>query len=189
MESEGSSNDRAIGRRPGRNIILCFDGTGNSASSVNKSNVWRMYQALDQSQPEKQIAYYIRGVGTSNVSVLKVVGEVFGFGVASNVRHLYSSLCQNYQPASDGYEGDRIYIFGFSRGAFTARLLAGLINSCGILDRNTTITVANQKLPIGSKEGMAFATGLAYASFRRAAKRKAGICLWHADNRTLYIPG
>lgn len=155
-------------RRPGRNIVLCTDGTGNSASAASKSNVWRLYQALQLNSPD-QIAFYIRGVGTSGIKLLQILGGVFGFGLASNVRALYQFLCENYQPPSASYEGDRIYIFGFSRGAFTARLLAGLISRCGILDPSKEILRGNKSLAISSKQGMRHAVRIAYASLRVAA--------------------
>lgn len=155
-------------RQPGRNIILCTDGTGNSASAATKSNVWRLYQAL-QLNSSDQVAFYIRGVGTSGIKILQILGGVFGFGLASNVRALYQFLCENYQPPSSSYEGDRIYIFGFSRGAFTARLLAGLIANCGILDPSKEIRKGNKSLAISSKQGMRHAVRIAYASLRIAA--------------------
>lgn len=155
-------------KKPGRNIVLCTDGTGNSASAASKSNVWRLYQALQLNSPD-QIAFYIRGVGTSGIKILQILGGVFGFGLASNVRALYQFLCENYQPPSAIYEGDRIYIFGFSRGAFTARLLAGLITHCGILDTSKEIRKGNESLAISSKLGMRHAVRIAYASMRVAA--------------------
>ena len=99
-----------------KKIILLSDGTGNSAAKINKTNVWRLYQALDLSDGD-QIACYDDGVGTSNLRILKLLGGAFGIGLARNVRDLYKFLCQHYQP------GDEIYVFGFSRGAFTARMI------------------------------------------------------------------
>jgi uncharacterized protein (DUF2235 family) len=110
----------------GKRIILCSDGTGNSSSSVFKTNVWRLYQALDLSRPD-QIAQYDDGVGTSSFKPLAILGGVFGIGLASNVRDLYAFVCRHYRP------GDSIYGFGFSRGAFTIRVLSGLIASQGIV--------------------------------------------------------
>jgi uncharacterized protein (DUF2235 family) len=115
-----------------KNIILLADGTGNSAASALKTNVWRLYQALDLRTPApagqaSQIAYYDDGVGTESFKPLKVLGLAFGFGLARNVRDLYTFLCRNYE------EGDGIFLFGFSRGAFTVRVLAGLILRCGLV--------------------------------------------------------
>lgn len=113
-------------------IILFSDGTGNSSAKLHKTNVWRMYEALDLGPPanpndELQVAYYDNGVGTSNFRPLAALGGIFGFGLKRNIFRLYAFLCRNYRP------GDRIYAFGFSRGAFTIRLLVGLIADQGVL--------------------------------------------------------
>src|SRR5260221_12045198 len=102
----------------GRNIIVLADGTGNSAAKLFKTNVWRLYQALDltpRAAPEdvQQIAYYHDGVGTSSFKPLAILGGAFGWGLKRNVLDLYKFVCRNYA------EGDRLYVFGFSSGAFT----------------------------------------------------------------------
>ena len=104
-----------------KNIILLSDGTGNSAAKVFRTNVWRLSQILDLSDPASQVAYYDNGVGTSSFKLFAILGGVFGFGLKRNVIGIYSFCCRNYQP------GDRIYCFGFSRGAFTIRIVAGMI--------------------------------------------------------------
>jgi uncharacterized protein (DUF2235 family) len=113
-----------------KKIALFSDGTGNSSSSPQKTNVWRTYHALDVSPGSNQIAFYDNGVGTSVFSVTAVLGLAFGWGLARNVRQIYGFLCRTYDP------GDQIYGFGFSRGAFTMRVVMGLIASQGIVDRN-----------------------------------------------------
>ena len=115
-----------------KNLVLFSDGTGNSAGKLFKTNVWRVYQALDLTDPAqpkipRQFAYYDDGVGTSMFKPLAIAGGAFGFGLARNVVDLYVFLCRTYQP------GDRIYAFGFSRGAFTIRVLIGLVMSQGLL--------------------------------------------------------
>lgn len=116
-----------------KNIVLLADGTGNSSASPFKTNVWRLYQALDIAPPPPgssnrgQIVYYDNGVGTENFKPLAALGGALGIGVWQNVRDLYTFVCRNYEL------GDQIYGFGFSRGAFTIRLLMGLIGKCGIL--------------------------------------------------------
>lgn len=109
----------------GRNIILLSDGTGNGAAKRNKTNVWRLYDALDLHR-EDQIAFYDDGVGSQEFLPFKLIGGALGWGLKKNVRELYKFLCHNYNP------GDRIYLFGFSRGAFTVRMLAGMITYCGV---------------------------------------------------------
>ncbi len=113
-----------------KKIALFSDGTGNSSSSPQKTNVWRAYQALDRSLASHQIAFYDNGVGTSAFRPLALLGLGLGFGMARNVREIYGFLCRTYDP------GDEIYGFGFSRGAFTMRVVMAMIASQGIIDRN-----------------------------------------------------
>lgn len=110
-----------------KNIVLLSDGTGNSAAKRHKTNVWRLYEALDLSDPEKQVAFYDDGVGSQEFLPIKLLGSALGWGLARNVKELYTALCRTYE------DGDRIYLFGFSRGAFTVRMLAGLIDHCGVV--------------------------------------------------------
>ncbi|MGQ0677983.1 MAG: DUF2235 domain-containing protein [Rhodospirillales bacterium] len=115
---------------PGKNIVLLSDGTGNSAARQQKSNVWRLYQALDLRGTD-QVAMYDDGVGTSTNRYLAILGGAFGFGLKRNVLRLYTYLCRNYRP------GDEVFGFGFSRGAFTIRLLAGLVLRQGLVTYTT----------------------------------------------------
>ncbi|MCA6124198.1 DUF2235 domain-containing protein [Bradyrhizobium sp. WSM 1704] len=115
-----------------KNIVLLSDGTGNSSAKVLKTNVWRMFQLLDLRDPLRQIAFYDDGVGTSSFRLFAILGGIFGFGLKRNVIAIYSFCCRNYQP------GDHIYCFGFSRGAFTIRIVAGLIASQGIVAYNNS---------------------------------------------------
>ena len=109
-----------------KNIVLLSDGTGNSAAKRHKTNVWRLYHALNLGHPNEQIAFYDDGVGSQEFLPFKLLGSAFGCGLRRNVLELYMTLCRTYT------EGDRIYLFGFSRGAFTVRMLAGLIECCGL---------------------------------------------------------
>src|SRR6202790_5872989 len=114
----------------GKRIILLSDGTGNSASKVWKSNVWRVFESLDLRGSE-QLAIYDDGVGTSSFKPLAILGGVFGYGLKRNVINIYAFVCRNYRTAedyareyvgnaaSDGdFTDDDIFGFGFSRGAF-----------------------------------------------------------------------
>ena len=115
--------------------MICCDGTGNSFDSLDEdSNVVKLYSSLTIN--EDQIAYYHPGVGTmgapnSRLAIgrwwSKVNGLAFGRGLAANVSDAYRYLMDNYA------DGDEIYLFGFSRGAFTARVLASLIHVFGLL--------------------------------------------------------
>jgi uncharacterized protein (DUF2235 family) len=110
-----------------RNIVLFSDGTGNSASKLFRTNVWRAYQAVDLADPIK-LTFYDEGVGTSPLRPLAMIGGAIGLGLGKNVRDLYAFVCRTYRP------GDKIYAFGFSRGAFTIRVLMGLILHQGIVE-------------------------------------------------------
>ena len=111
-----------------KRIVLLSDGTGNSAAKRHKTNVWRLYEALDLSDPDEQIAFYDDGVGSQEFLPFKLLGGAFGWGLARNVLELYMALCRTYR------NGDKIYLFGFSRGAFTIRMLAGLIAHYGLVN-------------------------------------------------------
>ncbi|MDE1934468.1 DUF2235 domain-containing protein [Bradyrhizobium sp.] len=110
-----------------RRIILLSDGTGNSSASFWRTNVWRMFSALELSSND-QIAYYDDGVGTSSFKPLALLGGAFGVGLRRNVISLYKFACRNFREAND-----EIYGFGFSRGAFTIRVVIGLILDQGLI--------------------------------------------------------
>ena len=117
-----------------KNIVICSDGTGNSAIKGRGTNVFKVFEAIDlnghKTQPElgPQVALYDDGVGTEDFKPLKIFAGATGFGLSRNVKQLYKEFVRIYDP------GDRIFLFGFSRGAFTVRTLVGLIATCGILD-------------------------------------------------------
>jgi uncharacterized protein (DUF2235 family) len=111
----------------GRKIILLSDGTGNAAAKVWRTNVWRTFEALDLSGND-QVAFYDDGVGTSSFKPLAILGGVFGIGLRRNVLDIYKFACRNHKEDSDD-----IYGFGFSRGAFTIRVVIGLILSQGLV--------------------------------------------------------
>ncbi|MDH3646518.1 MAG: DUF2235 domain-containing protein [Gammaproteobacteria bacterium] len=116
-----------------KNIVLCSDGTGNSGGKAGEgTNVWKTYRTvhvhLQPPQPE-QMAFHDDGVGTQSNKLFKVLAGATGLGLSRNIRQLYNNLVHHYAP------GDNIYLFGFSRGAFTVRSLAGLISLCGVIDQ------------------------------------------------------
>jgi hypothetical protein len=113
-------------------LVLFSDGTGNSSAKLQKTNVWRLYMAVDVTPPAggnsgRQLAIYDDGVGTSGFKPLALLGGAFGVGLHRNVIDLYRFICRHYEP------GDRIYAFGFSRGAFTVRVLIGFICQIGLV--------------------------------------------------------
>ncbi len=111
-----------------RNLFLFADGTGNAGGNTRNTNVYRLYESIDRTPgtPEQR-TFYDDGVGTSDNMVAKALGGALGWGLSRNIRQMYEWLVFNYA------DGDRIFIFGFSRGAFTARCLAGMIRRCGVL--------------------------------------------------------
>ena len=113
-----------------KHIVLLSDGTGNAASKVWRSNVWRLFQSIDLTN-SRQVAIYDDGVGTSSFMPLAVLGGAFGWGLKRNVLDLYTFLCRNYEP------GAKIYAFGFSRGAYTIRVALGLVANQGLVPYTT----------------------------------------------------
>lgn len=113
----------------GKNIVICSDGTGNTAMKGRGTNVFKIYEAVDIHRDNpRQVTIYDDGVGTQTFNPVKLLSGAIGLGLSTNVIQLYTELAHLYNP------GDRIYLFGFSRGAFTVRTLAGLIYQCGVLD-------------------------------------------------------
>lgn len=116
-----------------KKLVVCCDGTGNEFGE-SISNVVKLYKTLICG--DDQIAYYHPGVGTMGArSALtsigkwwtKVIGLAFGYGISDNVADAYLFLMRRYEP------GDQIYVFGFSRGAYTARALCGMLHIVGLL--------------------------------------------------------
>jgi uncharacterized protein (DUF2235 family) len=117
----------------GRKIVLLSDGTGNSAAKVWRTNVWRTFEALDLSGND-QVALYDDGVGTSSFKPMAVLGGAFGLGLRRNVIALYKFACRNYRD-----KDDELFGFGFSRGAFTIRIVMGMIDSQGLVKADNEV--------------------------------------------------
>jgi uncharacterized protein (DUF2235 family) len=117
-----------------KRIVLCFDGTWNTLTNPDEAtNVVRVGQALKPvaSDGVQQIVYYNSGVGSGGY-VDQFLGGVFGAGLKSNVKRGLTFLSFNYNTGETPEDPpDEIYIFGFSRGAYTARALAGVIGAIG----------------------------------------------------------
>ena len=113
------------------NIVICADGTWNrpeeDLATDTSTNVLKLARAIRPSQGAlSQHVFYDWGLGSYHSGAL---AGATGFGLHKNVLDGYRYIVQNYAP------GDRLFFFGFSRGAYTARALCGLINNCGILRR------------------------------------------------------
>jgi uncharacterized protein (DUF2235 family) len=113
-----------------KRIVILSDGTGNAASSVWRTNVWRIFQSL-KLESHDQVAHYDDGVGTSSFKPLALIGGAFGYGLKRNILASYKFVCRNYKP------GSTLYFFGFSRGAFTVRVLSALILQQGLVQAST----------------------------------------------------
>ncbi len=116
-----------------RKLVVCCDGTWNEPYKIGKpTNVVKMARAIlpKDANEVAQLIYYHPGVGTGNV-LDRFIGGTMGVGLAKNVQSAYDFLAANY------CEDDKIYLFGFSRGAYTARSIAGLIGQVGGLLRKT----------------------------------------------------
>ena len=112
-----------------KNIVICSDGTGNRGGKGNGTNVWRLYNAVNlRSNEREQITHYDDGVGTDDNKYLRAFGGAVGWGFSNNVKRAYRFLTNTWN------KGDHIYMFGFSRGAYTVRALAAFVAKCGVIE-------------------------------------------------------
>lgn len=126
-----------------KRIVICCDGTWKRADSPHPTNVLKLAQAVLPRADDgvAQIVCHLDGVGTGRgtgriaQTLDRTLGGLFGQGLMAAVAEAYRFLVFNYAP------GDAIYLFGYSRGAFTARTLAGMIRTCGILERGDAGTL------------------------------------------------
>ncbi|WP_017718615.1 DUF2235 domain-containing protein [Kamptonema formosum] len=114
-----------------KRLIVCCDGTWQKLTDPCPTNVVKIAQAIKPvaSDGTLQLLYYDEGVGTDEDAAERFLGGAFGKGIDQNIQDAYRFLCLNY------VEGDEIYLFGFSRGAYTVRSLAGLMYNTGLLKR------------------------------------------------------
>ncbi|KAF2991332.1 DUF2235 domain-containing protein [Methylocystis sp. MJC1] len=126
---------RSAGQRDCKRLVVFCDGTWNKEDQKSQNgqpcptNVLRLFELtrIDDGNGCPQVAYYVRGVGTRWDE--RITGGGFGYGISDNIKDAYRFLVSNYAP------GDEIFLFGFSRGAYTVRSLAGMIYNVGILQR------------------------------------------------------
>jgi len=110
----------------GKRIVFCADGTWDSA--VSHTNVYKLYKALITSA--EQIPLYDDGVGADGNPIIKLIGGAFGTGLWAKIKDGYKKIAHIYEA------GDQVFLFGFSRGAYTARSLAGMIGASGLPTQN-----------------------------------------------------
>lgn len=174
IASADNTADKAPAARKtstGRNLVILCDGTGNElggalsseASDIRISNVLKLYRIAEKGK--SQLVYYTPGVGTIGridflyrwkQKFLGVLGLTTGYGLDDNVLGAYRFLAENWQ------DGDRIYLFGFSRGAWTARVLAGLVHLIGLV-RPSQLNMCDNAL----------------ATYKRAAHENRLPIAWH----------
>ncbi|MEO7859014.1 MAG: DUF2235 domain-containing protein [Nitrospirales bacterium] len=134
-----------------KRIAVCFDGTWNKPGEAGdetdvETNICRLYESLLETSPRDgwtQISWYDRGVGTRFFERLR--GGALGRGLDSNIKQGYAYLSRVYE------EGDQIFVFGFSRGAYTARSLVGLIRKCGLIQQSA---LPNVDLESGGRDNI-----------------------------------
>jgi uncharacterized protein (DUF2235 family) len=117
-----------------KNIVICCDGTANEFAQ-DRTNVIKLFFTLIH-EPVQQVAYYHPGVGTMEPAgalttfsrkVTKLLGQAIGLGLEDDIRDAYAFLMNHFQ------EGDHVYLFGFSRGAYTVRSVAALLHMYGLI--------------------------------------------------------
>ena len=123
-----------------KNLVVCCDGTWKNSDDRYVSNVEKIARSIAPRgfDGETQIVHYARGVGSTGSWIERIVAGAFGVGLDDAIVDCYRFLALNYEP------GDRIFVFGFSRGAYTARSLCGMIAHVGLL---TPMGVAEGQLP------------------------------------------
>jgi uncharacterized protein (DUF2235 family) len=109
-----------------KRIILCTDGTWDN--TAKGTNVFRLYNSLLVTA--EQVPLYDDGVGVDGTPVEQLVGGAFGLGLYQKIKNGYTRIAHLYEP------GDELFLFGFSRGAYTARSLAGMIAICGLPEKS-----------------------------------------------------
>jgi uncharacterized protein (DUF2235 family) len=130
-----------------KNILIFSDGTGQAGGisvDENRSNIYKLYRATRVSpdsciNPSEQVAFYDAGLGSAPINggffttmwryVHNFVGQATGYGITTNIIDCYDMIIRLWRP------GDRIYLFGFSRGAYTVRCVAGVLRLCGVPTR------------------------------------------------------
>lgn len=117
-----------------KNVVICCDGTANEFAHDN-TNVVKLFYVLNQDQT-KQVTFYHPGLGTMEPAgalttwtrqITKLLGKALGLGLSTDIRDAYSFLMENFQ------EGNKLFLFGFSRGAYTVRAVCSLLHMYGLI--------------------------------------------------------
>ncbi len=149
-----------------KRIVFCFDGTWQAP--LNNTNVTQLFHAIIQSSD--QVAYYDDGVGADATGLNRVIEGAFGQGLLQKITDGYTKIAHVCEP------GDEIFLFGFSRGAYTARCLAGMIANCGLPSGSFTDDCVSQ----------------AFAAYREPANRASileGLRAFNLADATIRMVG
>jgi uncharacterized protein (DUF2235 family) len=118
-----------------KNVVIFSDGTGQGAAvpQERRTNVRKLWDATKAAAPDRQVAFYDPGLGSADEMdhswrrrAHDLVSRLTGLGISRNIKDCYAAIIENYQP------GDRIFLFGFSRGAYTVRSMASVLTLCGV---------------------------------------------------------
>jgi uncharacterized protein (DUF2235 family) len=116
-----------------KNVVIFSDGTGQGSGmpKERRSNVWKLWKAAEQAAPGQQVTFYDEGLGAEHKQewwrwAYDLASKATGLGISQNIKDCYVALIEFYEP------GDRVFLFGFSRGAYTVRSLGGVLSLCGI---------------------------------------------------------
>jgi uncharacterized protein (DUF2235 family) len=147
VSNTAGSGLSGVARQPPRNILIFSDGTGQAGGLLpdeRRSNIYKLYRASrcgpdSTIDPSTQVAFYDPGLGSmSDDDRIKIgwirwgrnlVSQATGLGITKNIIDCYAEIIRQWRP------GDRIYLFGFSRGAYTVRCVGGVLGLCGIPTR------------------------------------------------------
>jgi uncharacterized protein (DUF2235 family) len=123
--------------RARKRLVVCCDGTWNRPDKAHVTNIEKIARTVETDLAltggVQQLVYYLSGVGTASYEADRLLGGAFGLGLFANVRAAYRFLALNYE------EGDELFVFGFSRGAYTARSLVGMVARVGLLTREALV--------------------------------------------------
>jgi len=152
-----------------KRLVVCCDGTWGSPVNASVTNIEKIARAIRTDKPVdgvQQMVFYVGGVGSRGYLADRVLGGAWGYGLTTNVVEGYRVIAMNYDP------GDEIFVFGFSRGAYTARSVAGMIASVGLLRPDALLRDGLAKAeqayrdygPGGAQRRAAFKTASCYDS-------------------------
>lgn len=157
-----------------KRLVICFDGTWNRLDAPHSTNVVITAESVlpHASDGTAQVIFYDEGIGTRKWE--KYTGGIFGAGMVENLGDAYRFLIFNHSP------GDQIYVFGFSRGAYTARSFAGMLSTCGLLQRSDASKVTEAIERYQNRKGDSAAYAAEMMEFR--SKYSPDLCVSEEDD-------